>query len=427
MAHKITYHQFFEQVQRVAGWLRQQGLQKGERGLIIMENRPEWPISYFGLLLAGGTAVPVDLQSRPEHVAYVLEQTGATVVFAGPKAPLAEIAQGPVGAAPGGGGGTAGLPGPGGGVPGPPGLAARPDLPAIHLDDLASIIYTSGTTGPPKGVMLTHKNFAANYQGIAALEAVTAADNFLALLPLFHTFPFMASIILPFFTGATVTFIDTLKAEPVLRALKEQQVTILPVTPQVLQHFYKGIAKKLAGLPLGLGQVLNRALDLSRRWQARGGPNLTGLLTRTFRQALGSQFRFFVSGGAKLPDEVAKNFAKLGFIILEGYGLTETAPVVSINYPAVRWGSVGRPLAGVEVKIDRPNAEGVGEILIRGDNVMSRLFRQRCCHPGRYPGRLVPERRSRPPGPGRQSFCPGPGQRHHRPEFRQKSFRRRGG
>ncbi len=371
---KITYRQFFEQVQRVAGWLRQQGLQKGERGLIIMENRPEWPVSYFGLLLAGGTAVPVDLQSRPEHVAYVLEQTGATVVFAGPKAPLAEIAKAQsvqhlV---------VAGE---------PPAcqaqavafqdlLASPPasDLPAIHLDDLASIIYTSGTTGPPKGVMLTHKNFAANYQGIAALEAVTAADNFLALLPLFHTFPFMASIILPFFTGATVTFIDTLKAEPVLRALKEQQVTILPVTPQVLQHFYKGIAKKLGGLPLGLGQVLNRALDLSRRWQARGGPDLTGLLTRTFRQALGQQFRFFVSGGAKLPDEVAKNFAKLGFTILEGYGLTETSPVVSINYPAVRWGSVGRPLAGVEVKIDRPNAEGVGEILIRGDNVMSGYF-----------------------------------------------------
>ncbi len=273
-----------------------------------------------------------------------------------------------------------------------------PDLPDIHLDDLASIIYTSGTTGPPKGVMLTHKNFAANYQGIAALEAVTAADNFLALLPLFHTFPFMASIILPFFTGATVTFIDTLKAEPVLRALKEQQVTILPVTPQVLQHFYKGIAKKLEDLPLGLGRVLNWALDLSRRWQARGGPDLTGLLTRTIRQALGPQFRFFVSGGAKLPEEVAENFARLGFTILEGYGLTETAPVVSINYPAVRWGSVGRPLAGVEVKIDRPNAEGRGGNSHPRRQCHARLFRQRRRHPGRYPGRLVPERRSRPPG-----------------------------
>ncbi len=92
---KISYRQFYDQVQRLAGWLRRQGLQKGDRGLIIMENRPEWPVSYFGLLLAGGTAVPVDLQSRPEHIDYVLEQTQAKVVFASAKAPLAEIARAP--------------------------------------------------------------------------------------------------------------------------------------------------------------------------------------------------------------------------------------------------------------------------------------------------------------------------------------------
>jgi len=335
-ARKISYREFYEQVQRVAGWLGQQGRKKGDLGLIIMENCPEWPVSYFGLLLAGGTAVPLDLQSRPEHVSYVLEQTGAKVVFAGTKAPLAEIAQAPsvqhlvvVGEPP---------PCQARGVKFQELLTSPPaaSLPDNHVDDLASIIYTSGTTGPPKGVMLTHKNFAANYQGIAALKAVTAADNLLALLPLFHTFPFMATVILPFFSGAAVTYIDTLKAEPVLRALKEQQVTILPVTPQVLQHFYKGIAKKLEDLPLGLGRVLNRALDLSRRWRTRSGPDLSGLLTRPFRQALGPQFRFFVSGGAKLPEEVAENFAKLGFTVLEGYGLTETAPVVSINYPEVR-------------------------------------------------------------------------------------------
>ncbi len=213
---KISYHEFYDQVQRVAGWLQQRGVQKGDRGLIIMENRPEWPVSYFGLLLAGGTAVPVDLQSRAEHVDYVLEQTQAKVVFASAKAPLAEITRAPsvqylvvAGELP------AGMPQ---AVAFQELLASPPAaaLPEILLDDLASIIYTSGTTGPPKGVMLTHKNFAANYKGVAALEAVTAADNLMALLPLFHTFPFMATVILPFFSGATVTFIDTLKAEPVL-------------------------------------------------------------------------------------------------------------------------------------------------------------------------------------------------------------------
>ncbi len=92
---KISYREFYDQVQQVSGWLRQQGLQKGDRGLIIMENCPQWPVSYFGLLLAGGIAVPVDLQSRPEHIAYVLEQTNAKVAFASARAPLAEIAAAP--------------------------------------------------------------------------------------------------------------------------------------------------------------------------------------------------------------------------------------------------------------------------------------------------------------------------------------------
>jgi long-chain acyl-CoA synthetase len=372
---KVTYGQFYEQASRVAGWLRQQGIGKPDRGLIIMENRPEWPLSYFGLLLAGGTAVPVDLQSRPEHLAYVLEQTQANVVFASAKASLSEIAQAPsvkhlvvLGQPPSCLTRTVDF---GELLESPPAT----ELPEIQLDDLASIIYTSGTTGPPKGVMLTQKNFAANYWGISLLEAVTPEDNFLAILPLFHAFPFTATLILPLFSGATVTFIDTLKAEPVLRCLKEQQVTILPVTPQVLQHFYRGIAKKLEDLPLGLGRALNWALDLSRQWRQRGGWDFTRPLTKKFRQALGEQFRFFVCGGAKLPEEVAVNFAKLGFTVLEGYGLTETAPVVTINPPqAPRFGAAGKLLANVEVKIDRPNDAGVGEIFIRGDNVMAGYF-----------------------------------------------------
>ncbi|MGQ9920302.1 MAG: AMP-binding protein [Desulfobacca sp.] len=372
---RLSYGQLYEQSRRVAAWLLAQGWGRQARGMIIMENRPEWPLSYFGLLLAGGTAVPVDVQSRPEHLAYVLEQTQARVVFASAQAPLAAIARAPAvpqvvwaGPPP-----PCGLPG----VPFAELLQTPPPdvLPQVGLDDLASIIYTSGTTGLPKGVMLTQKNFAANYEGIAALRAVTPADNFLALLPLFHAFPFTATLLLPLFTGATVTFLDTLKAEPVLRCLKEQRVTILPVTPQVLQHFYRGLAARLEQLPLGLGRLLPRALELARRWHEQGGPDLGAPLTRRFRQALGEQFRFFVSGGAKLPEELAENFGRLGFTVLEGYGLTETAPVVTINPPeAPRLGSAGKPLVNVEVRIDNPNGQGVGEILIRGDNVMAGYF-----------------------------------------------------
>ena len=115
----------------------------------------------------------------------------------------------------------------------------------MHPDDLASIIYTSGTTGIPKGVMLTHKNFCANCRGIAQLNAIRPDDNLLAILPLHHAFPFTATLLLPLFSRAKITYLDTLKAEAILRCIKEQQVTILVLTPQVLQHFYQGMQRQL--------------------------------------------------------------------------------------------------------------------------------------------------------------------------------------
>lgn len=365
-----TFGRLWEEASRVAGWLQQQGLRPGDRGLLIMENRPEWVLAYFGLLAAGGTAVPLDVQSRPEYVAYVLDKTRPAVVFAGARAPLAALAAWP------------GRPRliltpedqvPAGWLPFTGLLAAPPlETPSpCGPEALASIIFTSGTTGPPKGVMLAHRNFLANYRSISELRAVTPADNFLALLPLFHAFPFTATLIVPLFTGARVTFLATLQAEAILKCIKEQQVTVLPVTPQVLEHFYRGLARKLAALPLGLGKLLQLGLAASYNWKEQRQLDLHRYLSAPFRAALGRQFRYFVSGGAKLPLDLALNFVRLGFTILEGYGLTETAPVVSLNPPeAPRLGSVGKPLAGVRVRIKDPDPQGVGEILIQGDNVM---------------------------------------------------------
>ena len=223
--------------------------------------------------------------------------------------------------------------------------------------------------------MLTHKNFFANYRGIAQLNAVRPDDNMLAILPLHHAFPFTATLLLPLFSRAKITYLDTLKAEAILRCIKEQQVTILVLTPQVLQHFYQGMQRQLARIPWPLRPLLLAYLKFSRRVSQFLGVNPAGPLHRKFRGALGEQFRFFVSGGAKLPESLAENLARLGFTVLEGYGLTETAPVVTFNPPgAPRLGSAGRPLAGVEVRILDPGADGVGEVLIRGDNVMAGYF-----------------------------------------------------
>jgi long-chain acyl-CoA synthetase len=224
-------------------------------------------------------------------------------------------------------------------------------------------------------VMLTQKNFSANYQGIARLNAVRSGDNMLAILPLHHALPFTATLLLPLLSRAQITYLDTLQAEAILRCIKEQQVTVLVLTPQVLQHFYQGMQRQLARLPWPLRPLLLGYLKFSRRVKQVLGVNPARPLHRKFRGALGEQFRFFVSGGAKLPGSLAEDLARLGFTVLEGYGLTETSPVVTFNPPeAPRLGSVGRPLVGVEVRILDPDADGVGEVLIRGDNVMAGYF-----------------------------------------------------
>jgi long-chain acyl-CoA synthetase len=368
---QYTYGQVWEHCLGVAARLQAEGLKPGDRAAILLPNRPEWCFSYFGILLAGGVAVPLDLQYGPEQIRHILGETRARLIFASARAPLADlesleylekiVVAGPLD------------PSRPKAVPFPaldPAAVADFALPARGPDDLASIIYTSGTTGPPKGVMLSQGNFYANYLSIWQLNAVTPQDNFLSLLPLHHALPFMANLVVPLLSRAKITYLDTLQAEAILQCLREQQVTILVVTPQVLQHFYQGIRRRLAALPLGLGSLLTTALQVAGELKPRLGVDLAAPLRRRLRAGLGRGFRYFICGGARLPQDLARGLLNLGFEVLEGYGLTETAPVVSINPPeAPRLGSVGRALAGVEVRIKDPDPEGMGEILIRGANV----------------------------------------------------------
>ncbi len=376
LGREYTYGQLYRASLAVAGWLQARGVAKGDRVAILLENCPQWPMSYFGILLAGAVAVPLDPVSRWDHIHYTLEQTRARIVFTFPKAPLSELERLPflerlvvVGA-----GEAAGdrltnfqevlL-----------SSASEAELPVPRLNDLASILYTSGTTGVPKGVMLTHRNFAANCQGIAQLKAIREDDNLLSILPLHHAFPFTATLLAPLFSRARITYLDTLKAEAILKCIREQRVTVLAVTPQVLQHFYQGFKRQLQRIPWPGRPLLESYLKASWRVFRFLGVNPARPLLRKFRRALGEQFRFFVSGGAKLPESLAEDLARLGFEALEGYGLTETAPVVTINPPeAPRPGSAGRPLEGVEIRIWQPDPQGVGEVLIRGDNVMAGYF-----------------------------------------------------
>ena len=373
---EYTYGQLYRSSLAVAGWLRARGVAKGERVAILLENRPQWPMSYFGILLAGAVAVPLDPVSRWDHIHYSLEQTRARIIFTFPQAPLSALQQLPflerlvvVGSSEDSGDKLTNF------QEVLQSSGSEAGLPAPRLQDLASIIYTSGTTGRPKGVMLTHRNFAANCQGIAKLKAIREDDNLLSILPLHHAFPFTGTLLAPLFSRARITYLDTLKAEAILQCIQEQRVTILVVTPQVLQHFYQGFRRQLQRIPWPLRPLLLSYLQASWKVFRLLGVNPARPLLRKFRRALGEQFRFFVSGGAKLPESLAEDLARLGFEVLEGYGLTETSPVVTMNPPeAPRLGSAGRPLEGVEIRIGPSDAQGVGEVLIRGDNVMAGYF-----------------------------------------------------
>jgi len=376
VVQEYTYGRLYRDSLAVARWLKAQGLKKGDRGVILLENRPEWVMCYFGLLYAGAVAVPLDPVSRGDFLQHVLEETRARVIFTSSTAPLAQLKEASfleklviIG-----GEGVSGEKS----VDFPAVLMAktgRNRLPQAHPEELASILYTSGTTGVPKGVMLSHKNFCANYLSITKLNLLGPGDNILAILPLFHAFPFTATLLTPLFLKLKITFLDTLKADAILRCMKEQQVTLMAVTPQVLQLFYSGIQRQLEKIPWPLRPLLLRFLNYSWKMERFSGINPARPLLRRFRSALGEQFRFFVSGGAKLPEDLAEGFARLGFPVLEGYGLTETAPVVTMNPPAApRLGSAGKPLEGVEVGILHPDAQGVGEVLIRGGNVMEGYY-----------------------------------------------------
>ncbi|KPJ67368.1 MAG: hypothetical protein AMJ43_03650 [Coxiella sp. DG_40] len=358
--NKFTYKDIYRISQSVAYWLHKFGLKKGDRVAIVLENRPEWSAIYFAIMFIGGIAVPLDPQSTKEDVKYFLRNSGSKVVFTSqqflplfPRLSLLRIIT----------------------IDDKMFRAESPTTIAIEVSpkDIASILYTSGTTGKPKGVMLTHENFYANFQSINKLKIFTEKgyQNILSILPLHHSFPFMVTLIAPLFTGNLITYVESLRVEEILAAMRETKVTILAGVPQIFYMFYRRISDELNKFPFLLKTFLSSSIELLWLLRRLSKINLSKMLLAKVHEAFGKSLKFFVSGGAKLDPEVAKFLTKIGFTILEGYGLTETAPVVTFNrYGKQKIGSVGQPIPDVKVKIINPDEHGIGEVAISGSNVM---------------------------------------------------------
>lgn len=387
----ISHAQVREDVEKIAAGLMDLGLEGGDRVAILSENRPEWSIVDYAVLFLGATDIPIYANLPPEQVAYILNDSGARAIFVSGEDQLKKVLEirGDVPSLewviafdlPGKAGGPMGLVQlidrgseriAAGEFPGLEALDAR-----IDRDDLATIIYTSGTTGDPKGVMLSHYNIASNVAATARHKVFDLHPGLVALsfLPLSHSFERMVDYYF-WYSGVTIAYVDSM--ERVAASMIEVRPHVIAAAPRVFEKIYAkvmgatGVKGKLVLWAKGVGEA---AVD-DRLSGRRHGPQgiqervADRLVFSKLRARTGGRIQGFVSGSAPLAADIAKFFWAADLPVYEGYGLTETSPVLCANRPgAVRLGTVGQPIPGTEVRI---GAEG--EILVRGPQVMSGYF-----------------------------------------------------
>ena len=238
------------------------------------------------------------------------------------------------------------------------------------------LVYTSGTTGVAKGVELTYKNIFYQVRAFSEIIQYSDNDKFLSVLPLNHMLEITGGLIAPLYAGASITYCSSYKPSNMLQLMKDARITGMISVPLVLKMLHDGIMSKTKKLSNASNMYFRNALRVSKTIPGLN-TKIKRMLFRTVHQEFGGYFKGFVCGGAPLDIEVEKDFVAMGFKILQGYGLTETAPVISVNtFTHHKFGSVGKPLPGVEVKIDKQEkGASSGEILTRGPHVMKGYYR----------------------------------------------------
>ncbi|HEY0078993.1 MAG TPA: AMP-binding protein [Pyrinomonadaceae bacterium] len=375
---QYTYANLQELATRAAAFLAAQGVRPGDRVVLFSHNAPEWGISYFGVMKAGATCVPLDPESSTEEIVNFARASNATGIVT--SAELAdkhpELQERLLAA----------------------GLEATRIwryeevfelidekaeetrialLPArVPAQSLASLIYTSGTTGQPKGVMLSHKNLANMVSMLSSVFDMSTSDGVLSVLPLHHTFEFSTGFLTPLSRGAQITYLPDLSGEELARAIKNGHVTGMVGVPALWEMLHRRIKNRLNEN----GEWVGRSADLLIRansWLRDRTPlNLGQLVFRPIHQGMGGRIRYLISGGSALNENIKREMHGLGFTILEGYGLTEASPVLTVTRPqnGLVATSVGKPLPGVEIKIADAGEGGIGEVIARGANVMLGYF-----------------------------------------------------
>ena len=389
----ISYASLAERIKHFCLGLTELGLQTGDRVALLSENRPEWAITDLATLAGGGVTVPMFSTLTSAQVEYIVRDSGAKILCVSSERQLQKIKDWDANV--------------------PTNLqhivifdelqddsvrtfdqvcelgqqvengdqVYQQASEAVEPDDLASIIYTSGTTGDPKGAMLTHSNFMSNVQAAMGIVSITSDDVFLSFLPLSHVFERMGGHYLPLSGGANIAYAESLFT--IRQDMQEVRPTIMMSVPRLYEGMHERIIRsvkegsstkqKIFHWSVGVGSKVSQAIQRKKK----PSPILSlkasianKLVFQKLKAVTGGRLRFFVSGGAPLSKAIAEFFHAAGILILEGYGLTETSPVISVNCPD-RWkfGTVGPIVPGVEVEI----AED-GEILSRGPHIMQGYF-----------------------------------------------------
>jgi long-chain acyl-CoA synthetase len=393
----VTHRQALERVQAIALGLRELGIKPGDKVAIISENRPEWALSDYACLTSRTTDVPIYPTLTAKQTEYILRDSESVAAFVSTSAQLDKALAA-----------KASLPGlkhvivfdsaavadkRGAGIVSLEAVEAkgraaaakhpkwREEALEAEPDDLATLIYTSGTTGDPKGVMLSHYNIWSNVQAVLQMIPIGSGDECLSMLPLSHSYERMVDYTL-FQAGVIINYAESF--DTVAANLGEVKPTVVLSVPRLYEKVYARVLENALS-----GSAIKRKIFL---WAKRAGEQwatlaLAGLpipgglkLKKTLADRLvfsklrartGGKIRFFVSGAAPLSADIAKFFFSAGLPVIEGYGLTESSPVLTLNpLDRIKLGTVGRAIPGVELKIVQD-----GEILARGPNIMKGYYK----------------------------------------------------
>lgn len=377
----ITFRSMLAQIRSIAYRLAQEEIAFGDRVAIIGENHPNWAIAYLGVLYRGAVVTPLDPSATTQALASFLGGSEARLAFVSPASlPKFDAACEQLGRKiPA----VALLP-----LKQPNGMGNFDDWahtpvtaefidagPPAEPNDLALLMYTSGTTGVPKAIPLTHGNIYAESDKVQEVMRISDQEVLLSLLPLFHAYSQIVNLWLATIIGAKVVYLSDFSSAQIESGLKNSHVTALIGVPRLWYLFHKKVFDQVNSRPFPTRLLFKIMLATNGLLRDFFGVNAGRLFFRPVHQSFGGRLRLAVSAGASFDAGVALDFHRLGFTILQGYGLTETSGAATVTrFEDNKVGSVGTPLNGVEVKIDQPNEEGIGEVLIRGPVVMSGYY-----------------------------------------------------